>query len=252
MSQQIGERFQQETEYVRGKLTGQKLDWASKPELYKTYPDVPRVRLDPPKLNGGRPLWTVLGRRRSVRAYSGGQVTREQLSQLLWATQGITYERGGFSFRTAPSAGALYPIETYVAVHTVEGIQAGLYHYAIRDHALEQLRLGDIRLETARAALDQRIAQDADVVFVWSAVFQRSKWKYRQRAYRYIYLDAGHIAQNLALAAVSLGLGSCQIAALYDNEANNLLQLDGTSEGVIYMSAVGAPADDSGGEARRE
>lgn len=85
------------------------------------------------------------------------------------------------------------------------------------------------------------MVEKADVVFIWSAVFDRSKWKYKQRAYRYIYLDAGHIAQNLALAAVALGLGSCQIAAIYDDEANDLPGLDGTGESVIYMSVVGRP-----------
>ena len=85
------------------------------------------------------------------------------------------------------------------------------------------------------------MAYSANVVFIWTAVFQRSKWKYDQRAYRYVYLDAGHIAQNLALAAVSLGLGTCQIGALYDEEVNTLISVDGEEESVVYMSAVGQP-----------
>jgi len=124
----------------------------------------------------------------------------------------------------------------------VRSIEPGIYHYDVANHQLEQLSQGDFRAEVAGAALDQRMAADANVVFVWTAVFQRSRWKYRQRAYRYIYLDAGHVAQNLALAAVALDLGSCQIAALYDEEANRLLGVDGVEESTIYMSVVGKPA----------
>jgi SagB-type dehydrogenase family enzyme len=157
----------------------------------------------------------------------------------LWAAQGVTRRAHDIVFRTAPSAGALYPIETYVGAQRVEGLEPGIYHYNVPDHALEQLRLGDLRMQTARAALDQRMVLHADVVFFWTAVFERSKWKYKQRAYRYIYLDAGHIAQNVALAAEALGLGSCQIAALYDDEVNALLDVDGERESIVYMTLVG-------------
>jgi len=126
-------------------------------------------------------------------------------------------------------------------VHAVEGIEPGIYHYAVEEHGLEQLQTGDFQMGIARSALDQEIAAWANVVFVWTAIFERSKWKYKQRAYRYVYLDAGHIAQNVALAAVALGLGSCQIAALYDDEANALLGVDGVDEGAIYMTVVGKP-----------
>ena len=124
-------------------------------------------------------------------------------------------------------------------IHDVEGIEPGVYHYGIEKHELDQLQTGDFQMEITRAALDQQIAAWANVVFVWTAVFGRSKWKYKQRAYRYVYLDAGHIAQNVALAAVAVGLGSCQIAALYDDEANALLGVDGVEESAIYMTVVG-------------
>jgi SagB-type dehydrogenase family enzyme len=121
------------------------------------------------------------------------------------------------------------------------GIGPGLYHYEVRSHSLELIREGDQRSRVARAALDQEMAHTANVVLVWTAVFARSKWKYDQRAYRYVYLDAGHIAQNVALAAQGMGLGSCQIAAFYDDEVNELLGVDGTAESAIYMTAVGRP-----------
>lgn len=242
MDKGIGDRFQQETKYLRGRLPGGGLRWDLKPEAYKTYAGVPRFALAPfDPSRGGGSLWQILQKRRSMRSFQSETMSHDDLSMLLWACQGITHVSHGFAFRSAPSAGALYPVETYLAAHAVEDIPAGIYHYAVRTHELEQLQAGDFRLPTAQAALDQDMAYSAGVVFFWTAVFERAKWKYRQRAYRYVYLDAGHIAQNLALAAEALQLGSCQIAALYDEEVNTLLGLDGTSESVLYMSVVGHP-----------
>jgi SagB-type dehydrogenase family enzyme len=233
----IGDSFQQETKYQRGHLPGGYLDWASKPETYKRYPSAPKVQLEPPKEEGGAPLWEIMRRRRSVRHFKDEPMTKTELSQLLWAAQGITHPEYGF--RTAPSAGALYPIETYLVINSVDQINPGVYHYAVDRYELEQLRAGDFRLQVAQSALDQEMVYHANVVFIWTAVFARSKWKYKQRAYRYIYLDAGHIAQNVALAAVAQNLGSCQVGALYDGEVNALLDVDGTEESVVYMTVVG-------------
>jgi SagB-type dehydrogenase family enzyme len=237
----IGDRFQRQTAYERGDLRGGRLDWSSKPSTYKRYPEAPKIPLGEPATEGGASLWDVLRQRRSERRFEDAPLGLSDLSQLLWAAQGITRQGRGVDFRTAPSAGALYPVETYLVIHAVEGLDAGVYHYDVRHHRLDQLRLGDFRVDVARAALDQRIAARSNVVFVWTAVFPRSKWKYKQRAYRYVYLDAGHIAQNLALAAVALDLGSCQIAALYDQEANELLGVDGVEESTLYMTVVGKP-----------
>jgi len=241
MARGVGNSFQQETKYERGELGGGRPDSDREPEPFKDYPDVPRIALDPPQLENGPPLWEILHQRRSVREFVPGKIRKADLSQLLWAAQGITADLYGHALRAAPSAGALYPIETYLAVHDVETIAPGVYHYDARAHALDQLKTGDIRLAVARAALDQDAVYEASLVVIWTAVFQRSKWKYGQRAYRYIYLDAGHIAQNVALAAVGLGLGSCQIAALYDDEVNAILGLDGKTESAIYMTVVGKP-----------
>jgi len=235
----IGERFQQELKYQRGKLPAWQLDWARKPGTYKRYPEAPKVQLDEPERAGGAPLWEVLQRRRSIRKYSGEPLTKRELSQLLWSSQGISSRSQGFAFRTAPSAGALYPVETYLVVNAVTDIEPGVYHYALDRHELDQLQVGDFRLAIAKAALDQEMAYHANAVFIWTAVFARSMWKYQQRAYRYVYLDAGHVAQNVALAAVALELGSCQIAALYDDEVNALIGVDGIEESVLYMTVVG-------------
>ena len=222
-------------------MSGRTLDWQTKPEAYKEYPGAPRTALATPRRAEGPPVWDVIAARRSVRSFSATPIRAEDLSQMLWAAQGITARRSGYAFRTAPSAGALYPVETYVVVHSVTDVPPAVYHYAVRSHELELLRGGDHRRQVARAALDQGIAYEANAVFVWTAVFERSKWKYEQRAYRYVYLDAGHIAQNIALSAVGVGLGSCQIAAFYDEEVNALLGLDGMAESAIYMTVVGRP-----------
>ena len=240
MKESIGDQFQKETMYQRGRLSGGGLDWSTKPPVYKRYRSVPTITLPAPSLAKlTAPLGEVIGERKSVRNFNNQPLSSFDLSQMLCASQGITRQVQGFGFRAAPSAGALYPVETYLVVHSVSEIEAGIYHYAVETHELEQLKRGDFRIQSARAALDQEIAYTANVVFMWTAVFERSKWKYKQRAYRYIYLDAGHIAQNVALSAVALGLGSCQIAALYDEEANSLLGVDGTTESTIYMTVVG-------------
>ncbi|MHC4271009.1 MAG: SagB/ThcOx family dehydrogenase, partial [Planctomycetota bacterium] len=111
-----------------------------------------------------------------------------------------------------------------------------------KNHQLEELKLEELGARLVSAALGQNFCETAPVVFLWTAIFQRSKFKYHQRAYRYIYLDAGHIAENMALAAVSLELGSCQIGAFLDDQINEILELDGTEESILYLTAVGSPA----------
>ena len=239
MAEGSGDHFQGETKYIRDKLPAGYLDWRKKPGPYKVYQEAPKAKLPAPERAGGMPVWEAVGRRRSVRDFRRSPVSTEDLSQLLWASQGVTKVMGEYALRSAPSAGALYPVETYLSVQMVEGIEPGIYHYGVREHELELLQPGDFRAGVAKAALDQGFLAEAAVVFAWTAVFARSKWKYKERAYRYVYLDAGHIAQSVALAAVALGLGSCQIAALYDDEVNVILGVDGKEESVVYMTAVG-------------
>lgn len=235
----IGDNFQQETKYHKNKMSGKSLDWTSQPKLYKNYPDCQTIELLEIRPFSDTPLYEVLRERKSVRNYQNKPISKEVVSCLLWASTGISRKEGGHEFRTAPSAGALYPIETYLVVNNVEEINPGVYHYNIQNHYLELLTQGDYAVETAKAALGQKMCVEAPVVFIWTAIFERMKWKYDQRAYRYVYLDAGHIAENLALCATSLGLGSCQIGALYDDEVNQIIDVDGTEESVIYMSVVG-------------
>jgi len=237
----IGDQFQQQTKYQPGKIPVDRLSWSIKPSLYKEYPQAKKIEL--PSFEPAEPmsLDKVLNQRKSIRDFQAKPISISQLSYLLWASTGIQRVEHGYEFRTAPSAGALYPIETYVIVNNVSELEAGAYHYSIRTQRLEQLQQCDLREQIASAALDQRMCAAAAVVFIWSAIFERCKWKYGQRAYRYIYLDAGHIAENLALAAVSLNLSSCEIGALYDDQVNVILDIDGIEESVVCMAVVGIP-----------
>lgn len=240
MSKGIGDKFQQETKYYPDSVPGRGPAQTAEPELYKTYPGARKIALPEP-VDPGASLHEVIKTRRSVRRYADKPMTLQQLSYLLWASAGIERRERGYEFRTAPSAGALYPIETYLVVNNVEGLTSGLYHYSIQDHSLEEISPGDLGEAMAEAALGQKMCARAAVVFAWTAVVPRTRWKYAQRAYRYIYLDAGHVAGNLTLAAVGLGLGTCQIGALFDDEVNRLLGVDGIEETIVYMSSVGWP-----------
>ena len=237
----VGDRFQEGTKHSREKLQGGSLDWSKKPDTYKKYPSEMVIQLSRQFPDQSPPFTEILKKRRSVRAFSSKPLDLADLSFLLWASTGIRRSEHGYDFRTVPSAGALYPIETYVIINRVEGLEKGLYHYDIQSHALERLKVGDFAEEAAHAALEQEVCVEAPVVFIWTAVFERSKWKYRERAYRYVYLDAGHIGQNLALSATSIGLGSCQIGAFFDEEINKIVGVDGIRESAVYLSVVGHP-----------
>lgn len=218
---------------------GLRLDWGPRPSSVKVYPQAPRVPLPAPH----RPpadLWEVIAARRSRREYRPGPLSLEDLSTLLYAAQGITESRWGF--RAAPSAGALYPIETYVAVGDVAGLEMGLYHYVVADHALERLRAGDLRAPLIVAGVGQEMLGTAQACFILTAVFQRTRWRYRERTYRYVLLEAGHIGQNIYLAATGLGLGACAVGAFLDDRVNDLLGVDGEEEAALYLLTVGKVA----------
>ena len=152
---------------------------------------------------------------------------------------GLTRKFPHFAFRTTPSAGGLYPIETYPIINNVSNLLPGIYHYDIVKHNLELIKKGDFRMDVAKGCLDQEMAYKSSVNFIWTAVIGRSQWKYLQRCYRYIYMDAGHIGQNFYLVAEALNLGACTIGAIYDDELNQLLEIDGINETSIYVGVLG-------------
>jgi len=241
MGKTVGDDFQSETKYARNRSLGGSLDWANKPEVYKSYPSSKIVRLPSEFQEVSIRFAEVLRKRKSIRVFSADPLSLTDLSFLLWASTGIQRIEHGYEFRVAPSAGALYPIETYIVANNVQGLEEGIYHYNIKNHLLEEIKAGNFGDDLSHAALDQLMCANASVVFIWTAVFRRSKWKYSQRAYRYIYLDAGHVAENLALAATSIACGSCHVGAFFDDEINSIVGLDGAEESSICLSVVGHP-----------
>jgi SagB-type dehydrogenase family enzyme len=214
-------------------------NWGQQPEQYKTYPGagVKRVALPAPRPYRGLSLEEAVDARRSRRTYSGQPLSLADLSRLLHAAQGITQRQG--ELRAAPSAGALYPIELYAVAHNVAGLEPGIYHYAVPAHELELMQPGDQRAAVTQAGLGQGHLGQANVCFVLSAIFQRARWKYHERTYRYALLEAGHIGQNLYLAATSLGLGACAVGAFLDDDLNRLLGLDGEEEAALLVITGG-------------
>jgi len=239
MDEDIGERFWAGTKHRRDSR-GEPLDWDARPEVYKEYPDAQKACLPPPALPA-TDLAKAISARRSTRTFSQEPVALQDVSNILWATAGINRKERGMELRNVPSAGALYPIETYLCVNRVEGLSPGIYHHNVRLNELELLMPGQMGRKVAAAALDQRMLEECAIGMVWTAVFQRQRWKYGQRTFRYVHLDAGHIGQNTALTCAAMGLGCCHIAAFYDDEVNALLSVDGVDESVVYMSAIGRP-----------
>ncbi len=238
----IGDQYHQETKYHRDRMLGGGLDWAHQPSPYKEFPyALKHFPLRPPYLKGGTPLWEVIAKRRSTREFSDQTIPFSELSQLIWATQGITANPWGSDFRASPSAGALYPIETYIIANRVEEIPPGLYHYQVKEAQLILLKEGHLDLDICQAGLGQEMLEEAACVFVWTAMVKRSKWKYRERAYRYLYMDVGHIGQNLYLAATAMNLGCCTVGAFYDEEVDRVIGVDGKEEISVYLGAVGRP-----------
>jgi SagB-type dehydrogenase family enzyme len=218
---------------------GSVANWGQQPPLYKKYPGARVIDLPKPSLQPGLPTEHAIALRRSVRDYSGEALTLAELGQLLFLASGIAAEEWGSPHRTAPSSGALYPIEIYPVVHNVTGVEPGIYHYAIEDHALELVRAGDFRETVVQQGLSQEYLGQCNVVLFLTQILQRMRFKYQDRSYRYGLLEAGHIGENVYLAATSMGLGACGIGAYMDDEINAMLGVDGVEEATVYMLAAG-------------
>lgn len=235
----IGEQFHQETSLTwQGVLGDIFKRLPKKPPLFKHYPEAKLIRLPKP-MGNNMPLKEAILKRRSIRTFSSKAMDINQLSDLLFAAQGITGSLYDRPLRTTPSAGALYPFEIYVVVNKVQNLSQGIYHYHVLNHALELVKLGDFRNEITSAGLKQEMLGEAGVTFILAAIFDRVRCKYGERGFRYIYIEAGHISQNIYLQATSLGLGSVCIGAFLDKDVNKLIGVDGHKEAAIYMHAVG-------------
>lgn len=213
------------------------------PPLYKSYPEPAVVPLPPAGEAARMPVHQAIRRRRSRRGFSDRPMTLQELADVLYLAAGETdHSDRSWPLRAFPSSGALYPTETYVAVHAVERLAPAVYHYQPRTHALVRVRAGDQAAALMRAALDQEMVAGAGAVIVLASYFDRAGWKYRDRAYRYALLEAGHIGQNLYLVAEALGLACCTIGAFFDDDLNDLAGIDGIKEAAVYMAVVGHSA----------
>jgi SagB-type dehydrogenase family enzyme len=180
------------------------------------------ISLPRPALAGEVSLEQALSRRRSVREFRPGAIELAQIGQLLWAAQGITHPEG---YRTAPSAGALYPLELYVVAGEVQGLESGVYRYVPKGHRLVRSGSGDRRKDLARAALSQPWVREAAAVVVFAGIYGRTTQKYGKRGIRYVHMEAGHAAENLFLEASALGLATVVVGAFDDDQVARALQL---------------------------
>ena len=191
-------------------------------------------------------LTEAIEERSSVREYSSAPLDLSELSFLLWCTQGVKWVTPDniSTFRTVPSAGARHPIETFLQINRVQDIEPGIYRYRALDHALGVVQTSpESAGKVFEGSLQQGFVRDAAVVFLWVADSYRTTWRYGERGFRSLFLDAGHICQNLYLAAQSVGCGTCAVNAFDDDFLNNLLAVDGKETFLIYMAAVGKRTD---------
>lgn len=195
------------------------------------------VALPAPRLDGEVAVERALALRRSRREFAPDALALADAAQLLWAAQGITDAK---EKRTAPSAGALYPLEVFLVAGAVSGVPQGVYRYDPKRHRLARVRSGDVRREVARAALDQDWIAEAPAIVVIAGVYLRTAWKYGKRAPRYVHIEVGHVAQNVYLQAVALGLGTTLVGAFRDEELVRVLGLASRTE-PLGLLPVGKP-----------
>lgn len=241
--QEICNQFLKATSYSKddeATLFERIYDRENRPETYLEYENAKVVvELGRPDFPVSPNLWELLNNRRSKRNFLETPLSLNELNILLWGTQGITADMGDYQLRPAPSAGALYPIETFLLVNNVEGLEKGLYHLNVKKWCLEGLKMEDISDFSYFVTHDQEFTRHAAVNFVWTAVIPRTKAKYHERTYRYIWWDVGHIAENLHIVGNGIGLGACTIGHWLDKEMNEFLEIDGENHISALVASVG-------------
>ena len=244
MSESIGREFMRQS---RSKVQGEPPQalGAPQPPLELPY-DTAKPLIALPDPHAVEPvdatLLDLIEQRATVRRYTQEPMTLADLSYLLWCTQGVKpMALPDRTLRTVPSAGARHPFETLLLIQRVEELEPGLYRYVASQHSLVALRTNEPSLagRILRASGSQSQIEMAAVMFIWVAVAERTTWRYGERGYRYMHLDAGHVCQNLYLAAWSIRCGTCAIGAFNDDALNGVLELDDASQFVIYMATVG-------------
>ncbi|MCS7237004.1 MAG: SagB/ThcOx family dehydrogenase [Thermoguttaceae bacterium] len=235
----------------------QEIDFSRTPQA-RAYPPPPPekpvspgaklVDLPPPGAwQGIRPIdvESAIRRRQSRRSYSRQPLSLDELSFLLWATQGVRARIDAVTtLRTVPSAGARHALETYLVVFRVAGLEGGVYRYLPIEHQLVfEFHEPDLRRRVIEATLGQRFVAEAAVVFVWTTIPYRMEWRYHLAAHKAIALDAGHVCQNLYLACEAIDAGTCAVAAYHQQKMDELIRVDGQDEFVIYLAPVGKRAE---------
>jgi len=199
------------------------------------------IHLPPPSPKGSVSLEEAIARRRSIRDFAPEPLSQSQLSQILWAAQGLSNARG--RYRTVPSAGATYPLEIFVVCggNGIDGISEGVYQYNVESHSLTLRYKGDVRGELARAALDQEFIYEAPVDIIICAAYSRTLSGYGGRGERYVHVEVGHVGQNIYLQATALGLATVAVGAFHDEQVREVLRL-GEEYKPLYIMPLGRPA----------
>lgn len=197
------------------------------------------VELPEPETKEGPSIWDCLRRRRSWRNYKNQPVSLMELSQILWGSYGVTAKEWGYYLRTVPSAGALYPIEIYVASFNVDGLKKGIYHFNPKDMSLNGVFEGDFSREITNACLGQDFILDSAFALIFTAILLRTTSRYRERGIRYILMDLGCIIQNTYISLTALGMGGCIIGAFSDSAMNKIMNLDPQKELVLAVFSAG-------------
>ncbi|MFA4641382.1 SagB/ThcOx family dehydrogenase [Pyrococcus kukulkanii] len=192
------------------------------------------IKLPEPRLTGEMSVEEAIAKRRSIRRYRNESLTLQELSQLLWAAQGITEPNR--KFRAAPSAGATYPFEVYVVVGKVKDLEPGIYHYDPFSHSIKLVKRGDFRRALQKAALNQAWVGSAAIDIVLVAYYERTTKYYGERGRMYVHMEAGHIGQNIYLQATALNLGTVAVGAFYEDQVAEILGVDGVP---LYIFPVG-------------
>jgi SagB-type dehydrogenase family enzyme len=238
-----GRKFMEKTKYKYLEKSDQVKGLPQPPLALSPAKDKPVHRLPDPREVPRRAvdIWDAINNRVSVRAYSEEPLSLGELSYLLWCTQGVkeVTDRAA-TLRTVPSAGARHCFETYVLVNMVEGLKQGLYRFLATEHSLQEVDTDPgIAERVTQACFNQRFVMQSVATFIWTAVAYRMMWRYGERGYRYMHLDAGHVCQNLYLAAEAIGCGACAIAAFHDDALNEVLQIDGVEQFAVYVGVLG-------------
>jgi SagB-type dehydrogenase family enzyme len=236
----IGPRFHEETGFGPGGIKNDNLGWGQKIPLFKTYPEAEKIKLPEPKKPSGS-VSAAIQNRHSVRSFSDSTMTLADLSRLLLSGYGLTGIRSGTAHRTVPSGGALYPLEIYLVVSNVESLEPGLYHFQVSDSSLEFLRRGDFSDEIHEAANNQQSAGSSPVTLVIAARFERMTVKYADRGYRYVYIEAGAVMENIYLQGAEIGAATVAVGAFNDDLLNRFLGIDGVAEAALLVMPVGYP-----------